>query len=285
MKTYTLAIAGLRLLLEAETPLTFHRYLQPFLAEDEAERPDMTVRLSFRTPPKPSGELLFSDGRLAEYGTGDEIQRRFLMWSRDPASEDNPALVFSGQNAAILYCPPERAKVFSDACELTPLLALERLFAQNSRLILHSAAVLHKNCAVLFSAPSGVGKSTQANLWVQRFGAEILNGDRCVIEQTEEGFVAHGSPYAGSSEICKRKSAPLKGIFVLRQAPENSVRALPPAEAFRRLFPQTVVNAWNAEQMQRVTDLLASVTTTLPVCELACRPDIAAAELAEKILF
>ncbi len=285
MNTYTLEIAGLRILLDAETPMIFHRYLQPFLVQDEGRTPDLTVRLSFCTPPQPEGELLFSDGRLAEYGKGDAVQRRFLMWSRDPASPDNPVLVFDEKNKATLCCPSARAQVFTEACELTPLLALERLFAQNDRLILHSAAVLHKDCAVLFSAPSGVGKSTQANLWVQCFGAEILNGDRCVIEQTEAGFTAHGSPYAGSSEICKRKSAPLKGIFVLRQAPENSVRALPPAEAFRRLFPQTVVNAWNAEQMQRVTDLLASVTTTLPVYELACRPDLAAAELAESILW
>lgn len=285
MNRYTLEIAGLRLLLEAETPMTFHRYLQPFLVQDTQKEPDRRVIFCVAPPPQPSGELQFSDGRMAVFGTGAAEQRRYLMWSRNPASEDNPVLLPCGQNEFILYCPPAHAETLLNACELTPMLALEQLFAQNRRLILHSSVVLHNGSAVLFSAPSGVGKSTQAALWQQRFGAELLNGDRCVIEQTQSGFVAHGSPYSGSSEICKRKSAPIKGVFLLRQAPENRAEPLAPPDAFRRLFSQTVVNLWNTEQVQSLTEVLAALSADLPVYELACRPDNAAAELAERTLF
>lgn len=285
MNTYSLEIAGLRILLDAETPLTFHRYLQPFVVQNTQAEPDRRILLRVAPAPQPSGELLFSDGRMAVFGTQAQEQRRYLMWSSDPASAENPALIPCTQKEYVLYLPPSHAEVLQNGGELTPMLALEQLFAQNNRLILHSSVILHNGSAVLFSAPSGVGKSTHANLWQQRFGAELLNGDRCVIEQTQDGFVAHGSSYSGSSEVCKRKSARIKGVFVLRQAPENRAEPLSPADAFRRLFPQTVVNAWNAEQMQTVSDLLASLTTTLPVYELACRPDLAAAELAESILW
>lgn len=284
MNTYTLEIARLRLVFEAEATMTFHRYLQPFLVQNTESAPDRRIVLRVAPAPQPKGELLFSDGRMAVYKEGAKEQRRYLMWSGDPASSENPALIPGAQREYTLYLPPSHAEVLLNGGELTPLLALEQLFAQNRRLILHSSVVLHNGSAVLFSAPSGVGKSTHAALWEQRFGAELLNGDRCVIEQTDSGFTAHGSPYSGSSEVCKRKCAPIKGIFLLRQAPENRAEPLSASAAFRRLFPQTVVNLWNPEQVQTVTDLLAALTAKLQVYDLACRPDIAAAELAEQIL-
>lgn len=265
--------------------MVFHRYLQPFLVPELPGTPDRCIRLIIGEAPRPVGELQFSDDRMAVFGIGKDEQRRFLMWSSDPASAENPALVPCGEKAYFLYLPPAHAQTLLDAGELTPMLALEQLFAQNDRMLLHSSVVLHQGYAVLFSAPSGVGKSTHAELWQQRFGAELLNGDRCVIEQTDNGFIAHGSPYSGSSEVCKRKSAPIKGIFLLRQAPENRVEPMNAADAFRRLFPLTVVNLWNPEQVQTLTDLIASLTTKLPVYDLFCRPDIAAAELAESTLF
>lgn len=265
--------------------MTFHRYLQPFLVQDTKETPDRHIRLRVDTAPKPEGELQFSDGRMAVFGTGASEQRRYLMWDSDPASAENPALIPCGQNEFVLYCPPAHAEVLLNAGELTPMLGLEQLFAQNRRLILHSSVVVHRGSAVLFSAPSGIGKSTHAALWQQRFGAELLNGDRCVIEQTPEGFLAHGSPYSGSSEVCKRKSAPIGGIFLLQQAAENRTEPMSAADAFRRLLPQTVVNLWNPGQVRQLTQLLASLAAAVPVYALFCRPDIAAAELAEQTIF
>lgn len=228
---------------------------------------------------------MFSDSRMTVFGMGQDEQRRFTMWDPDPCSAENPVLAAKSETEYTLYCPHTHQSVYSEACELTPMLALERIFACRNRLILHSAVVIHRGEAVLFSAPSGVGKSTQAALWEKCFGAEILNGDRCVIEKTETGWVAHGSPYSGSSEICKCSSAPIKGVFLLRQAPENRIREISLPDAFRECFKQTVINLWNREQVQTITELLAQMTQELPVLRFDCRPDNAAAELAEKTLF
>ena len=54
------------------------------------------------------------------------------------------------------------------------LFALERRMLQKDSFILHSAYIRHRGRAILFSAPSGTGKSTQASLWAQYAGAAFL---------------------------------------------------------------------------------------------------------------
>lgn len=281
---YTLEIAGLCLRIEAEFPLTFHKYLQPFVTQTE-RRPDVTYRLRFLSAPPPKGEIVFSSSRMTVFYTGVTEERRFTVWSKDPADPVNPALLPENKTTFSLYCPPEHTRVYTDGCELTPMLALEQIFAERNRLILHASVVRCCGEAVLFCAPSGVGKSTQAALWQQCFGAEILNGDRCVIEWTPDGCIAHGSAYSGSSEICKRQSAPIRGLLLLSQAPDNSLQPATASAAFRTLFAQTVINLWDPEQVQRITQLLTQICGELPIYQLACRPDTQAAELAKQTLF
>ena len=50
------------------------------------------------------------------------------------------------------------------------------------RLAIHSAAIIYDDKAYLFSAPSGTGKSTHANLWKDEYDCEILNGDVAIAQ-------------------------------------------------------------------------------------------------------
>ena len=58
----------------------------------------------------------------------------------------------------------------------TSLLALERRLVKKDSMVLHCAYVEYKGEAVLFSAPSETGKTTQANLWEKYRGKP--NGKR-----------------------------------------------------------------------------------------------------------
>ena len=49
-------------------------------------------------------------------------------------------------------------------------MGLEHLLATQRAVILHSAYIDYKGKAILFSAPSGTGKSTQAELWMDESG-------------------------------------------------------------------------------------------------------------------
>lgn len=155
-----------------------------------------------------------------------------------------------------------------DASELELVLLAQEAFS------LHSSLVRRvEGDAILFTAPSGTGKSTQASLWERYAGAETLNGDRSILRKTGGAWTAFGSPFAGTSGIFRNESAPVRALVVLRQAPENTIRRLPLAEAFRAIYSESVLPRWNHAAHQHVIELITAIASEVPVYLLACTPD------------
>lgn len=152
-------------------------------------------------------------------------------------------------------------------------LAFEDVLINHQGFILHSSFISWQNNGILFTAPSGTGKSTQADLWKKYEDADIYNGDRTIIRKIDGKYYGFGSPYAGSSGIYRNESAPIKAIVVIEQGPDNVIRRLHGREAFLPLFRETLMNTWNKEYMEKMTDLLMDVACQIPVYHLSCRPD------------
>ena len=124
-----------------------------------------------------------------------------------------------------------------------------------------------------------MGKSTQAELWRQYEGAEILNGDRAALRKKNGIWHGYGLPYAGTSGIYRNESAPLKVIVALRQATENRIRRIAGAEAFSYLYPETMIHRWDPQFESRAAELLLSLLSEIPVFLLECRADRGAVEI------
>ena len=152
-------------------------------------------------------------------------------------------------------------------------LAFEDVLINHQAFILHSSFISWQNNGILFTAPSGTGKSTQADLWKKYEDADIYNGDRTIIRKIDGKYYGFGSPYAGSSGIYRNESAPIKAIIVIEQGPDNVIRRLRGREAFLPLFRETLMNTWNKEYMEKMTDLLMDAACQIPVYHLFCRPD------------
>lgn len=114
-----------------------------------------------------------------------------------------------------------------------------------NRIIMHASVVEYQNQAILFSGPSEIGKSTQANLWKKYMNADILNGDRATIDISKDITNVYGSPYAGSSKIYRNESAPIKAIILLKQGEKNSIRQLVGMELYRNMFPRFSLARWD----------------------------------------
>lgn len=165
------------------------------------------------------------------------------------------------------------------------LFALDRRMIEYGGLILHCAYINHRGKGILFSAPSGVGKSTQAALWEKYRGSEIVNGDRTLLRKKEGKWLACAWPVCGSSNICKRMDISVYAIVMLRQGKENSVVRLSPAKAFRQLYPQMTINQWNPEFIQAAINGIENLILQVPVWQLTCDMTEDAVKCLEAAIF
>lgn len=153
------------------------------------------------------------------------------------------------------------------------VIGLPNFFLQHQAIILHSSLIKINNYAILFSAPSGTGKSTQADLWVKYHNAEILNGDRSIIKKVNNEYYAYGSMYAGSSYIYKSDGAKIKGIIVLKQAKFNKISILKTKEKFLSLISEALLCNDDKVIYERQMDYLLQLISNVPIYLLECLPD------------
>lgn len=163
-------------------------------------------------------------------------------------------------------------------------LEAEHLVVQAGGFILHSSFIEWKGKAILFTAPSETGKSTQADLWRSLRGAQIINGDRAAVQIVNAEVQAAGIPFAGSSQYCENRTLPLAAIVYLKQAPATTICTLQGMEAFRRVWEGVSVNTWNREDVNLALSAVQQVIGQVPVFELACTPDESAVNALEQSL-
>lgn len=227
----------------------------------------------------PKGECLANTGGLRVYGDGSRY-----IGSVESAWENAYARVF---READFYRVQLRQSQFPSVVAVHTVLGIlgaEHLIARSGGFILHSSYIERNGKAILFTAPSGTGKSTQAELWRVWRDAKILNGDRTAIRCDGRTVRAYGIPFAGSSQICENVTLPLDVIVYLKQAPQTTIRRLRGAEAFRRVWEGCSINNWDRTDVECISAAVSDVLMTVPVYELACTPDESAIIALEGVL-
>ena len=152
-------------------------------------------------------------------------------------------------------------------------------------MLLHASAVCHKGKSVVFTASSGVGKTTQAELWQKYTGATVINGDKVFLTMSSNKVIAWGSPWSGSSPYAEDMAAESVGIVILEQAEENQIRKLSGMEILEKLLPHIFFPNWDSKCENAVLDILDEVLTRTEVYLLRCRPDEEAVALVERTVF
>ena len=198
---------------------------------------------------------------------------------------DSPYACLENKNNRIICRYIEKyVHMLNRSRKLFNILGIESIFLLNKTFILHASFIRWEGNGILFSAPSGYGKSTQASLWEKYEKVEILNGDRAALRIKDDEWRAYGMPYAGTSGIYRNESAPVKIVFVIRKAEKNSLRKLPLPEALRYLYPEVTVHRWDKEFVNTIMDYLICFVAQVPIYMLECLPEKSAVELAKTVL-
>ena len=129
---------------------------------------------------------------------------------------------------------------FSESQNTFSHIALEDLLLRRDAVVLHASYIDTIYGGILFSGPSGIGKSTQADLWCRYRNAKQVNGDRPILRRDKSGWKAYGSPYAGSSRCWLNRSSdkpdlPLPVLLLLKQFSPHMHHSI-----HLRSFPHTV---------------------------------------------
>lgn len=157
---------------------------------------------------------------------------------------------------------------------------------EHSGLVLHSSCLMYKNEGILFSAPSGTGKSTHTSLWRECFKDDVvmINDDSPALRFNDDGVFVYGTPWSGKTDINHNVSAPLRAIVMLSRSEKNYIKPLNPQEALflvLREVRRPVFEDKLEETLNRISQLLSAV----PVYLLGCNISHEAAQLVKNTVF
>lgn len=232
--------------------------------------------------PLPEGECVYQGPRIQVFRQGDTQ----LSCRGDTALLPEGAhthIIRRGNQTLVRILEREVPKGIQPRLVLNTLEAEHHIVARGG-FLLHASFIRWEDRAILFTAPSGTGKSTQAELWRKYRGAEVINGDRAAVTLENGRVMAHGIPYCGTSGICGQAKLQVVAIVYLRQGPENRIEPLTGLRAFRRLWEGCSVQLWEEADVARCSRTVTEAIQRVDVVHLTCTPEEKAVQVLEAYL-
>jgi len=176
-----------------------------------------------------------------------------------------------------------QAYLFPLAYPLGELFMMQRLGLAGGMLC-HAAGVIYEGGGYLFTGHGGAGKTTTARLWADRPGVLVVNDDKVILRRTAAGFRLYGTPWHGEGGMALPDSAPLRGIFVLKQAPSNEAHRLSIPESTACLLARGFVPLWEGEKISLTLGFLEDLCREVPCWELGFVPESSAVDFVCALL-
>ena len=106
--------------------------------------------------------------------------------------------------------------------------------------VMHGSVIAVDGKAYIFTAKSGVGKTTHTRLWLEKFGdkAHVLNGDKPIIRFIGGIPYACGTPWRGKENYGINEMLPLAGIVFFARGLVNRAYPIDQERAFFGLASQ-----------------------------------------------
>lgn len=276
-RTFSIGGVGLRIACQrGGDPLTLPGAYRPFLAPDVSA--DVNVRVG-------SAASLASNDAPVIYGGGYHWRARgaddalcFEIFY-PPTSEtycrmdgnaalSDVELVFGQENLGRL---PDEFTRQSEGRLWFPhpfeQIVLIPSLARRGGFLVHACGAVVGGKAFVFAGHSGDGKTTLSRLLADE-GIELLSDERVAICETDNGFVVHGTPWAGEGEVVSSARFPLGGVFILRKAAGHRFKRGAVGTLAAEVLARSLVPYYLPEEMTRILALVKRATNEAPFGEL-----------------
>lgn len=271
-------IAGLSVSVENIKYPFFKRRMQQYQKTDAVAQPDLTISFSEQEEiTEPQGELV---GQRMGYRTYLKTKEGgYVNFDRLQDTENRTALMMADKDfrkveavirdVEMLGGAPLDVRSFNMTGEIFRMALTLR-----GGLVVHSSSIDFDGNGILFSAPSGTGKSTHTGLWRQCFGdrVTVVNDDSPAITFAEGNPYLFGTPWSGKTEINENRRVPLRAVVFLEQAKENQIIELKPQEAVFRLLREIAVYPYR-DMANIALETADRLLSQVPCYLLRCRPD------------
>ncbi len=149
---------------------------------------------------------------------------------------------------------------------------------------IHSSALKFGDKVYLFSASSGVGKSTLTRRWCRLYpeNSKVINDDKPSFRIIDGKCIIYGTPFAGGTDIQCNDKAELGAIVFLERAEEDKLVRLSASQVMPLLFQQTP-RKFNVNQMDKLLSLYDEIISKYPVYKLYCTNSDSAVHTVFKI--
>lgn len=253
--------------IHSKNELVEHETCANFLVPEQPENAIDVELCAVDSLKEPSGKLIHQSSQRLIYLEENGLEHRVNLWGNQLLGISHE----QGENSLMAEIPAPKDMEIPLNTSILEFMNLEKHLLKHEALVLHSSFIEYEGKAILFTAPSGTGKSTQANLWKKYEGTEIINGDRSIVHRTAPGvFQMHGLPFCGSSQIHLNKEMPLGAIVFIEQHPTNIVEPMPPAHAFGKLYGEMSINSWNREAVEKGMQVIENLVASIPMVHLKC---------------
>lgn len=183
-----------------------------------------------------------------------------------------------------LYLKREFVHMINVDTVFVSLFAMEKRMLDKEAMVLHCSVLKVNDGVILFSGPSGIGKSTQAGLWTKYRSARVINGDRTLLKKEDGRWMSLGWPICGSSEICYNEAYLVKAVVFLGQAEDNHGMRARYFDAIKCMISQITVNGWNPQFVENIWNLTEDFAMEIPVFEYGCNMEESAVDTLENLL-
>jgi hypothetical protein len=274
-----LKIAGIKIRIASTNSFKINRRLKNFLSDSQDQADLMLSLISGSEIPISSDAHRLDDKLRWSNNNGHEDVITISIKEEETNNAVYQLTVNKHWNSA------EITYKYNKSERITPFLgSLGEILFRNCILfhqgiVIHAATIEWEGRGIMFSAPSGTGKTTQANLWRRHKGAKMLNADRPAVRVMDGEAYVFGTLWNGSSSKYRNHGLPLAAIVLLEQAKENKIRKLDCSEATSRLLPRCFLPYYQKEIMNLALDNIEKLINLTPIYLLQCRPDREAVEL------
>lgn len=165
------------------------------------------------------------------------------------------------------------------------LLTLEKYLLEQNAFVFHSCYVSYTEAGIVFTAPSGTGKSTQGDLWEKHGGGEVVNGDRSILQLKDGEWYVHSLPFCGSSFVNKNQSCRLKSVVIVNRDMTDFVVDCDYDVDLGRIMNEVTVNRWNQDAVAHVLKLVNQLFADRKVINLHCTMNPEACYSLKEFLF